>query len=60
MPFFKINLSQLSAVLLIRLFYREDKIASTDRQTDRQGESNIPPLNFVCGGIKTDSDGSPI
>ena len=23
----------------------------TDRQTDRQGESNIPPVNFVVGGI---------
>lgn len=24
----------------------------TDRQIARQGESNISPLNFVCGGIK--------
>ena len=24
----------------------------TDRQTDRQAESDIPPPNFVAGGIK--------
>ena len=23
----------------------------TDRRTDEQGESSIPPLNFVAGGI---------
>lgn len=23
----------------------------TGGQTDRQGESNIPPINFVCRGI---------
>ena len=25
----------------------------TDRRTDEQGESSIPPLNFVSGGINT-------
>jgi hypothetical protein len=28
------------------------QIASTDKRTDGQGDSNIPPPNFVAGGIK--------
>ena len=34
----------------------------TDRRTDEQGESSIPPLNFVSGGIiknKSDADSLP-
>lgn len=29
------------------------KIASTDRQMGGHDDSNAPPHNFVCGGIKS-------
>lgn len=47
---FQNNWYSISTILYTKLCLQTD--GQTDRQTDGQGESNISPLNFVCGCIK--------
>ena len=42
----------LNPLKRIRVIIRTPTHGRTDGRTDEQGESSIPPLNFVSGGIK--------